>query len=254
MSDSVLFTILLQLYYANRSDVPAILSAASTHLLSLSPSDACLQLTYPSPSSGERVLMLLPEFAGCPEFAPFLSLVIKRGRECCNMTNQLDLRDSRGWTPLHYFAFFCSDLSLIKVVLRERPPSLFVRVLVAGTPLQASESRYASLGNLEQSAFFRAVTADFNASNFVAIERACGGSSPYLDREICRQATALRVAVVLCLNRQEEAPSAPSSVKAGVAISLLCLLRDFGRVRNSSDLLRRVLEYVGPYASSCDAD
>ena len=82
----------------------------------------------------------------------------------------------------------------------------------------------------------------------------CGGSSPYLAREIRRQATALRASVAICLNRQEEAPSALSSVEASVALSLLERVRDFARVGNSSDLLRRVLEYVGPYASSSDAD
>ena len=45
---------------------------------------------------------------------------------------------------------------------------------------------------------------------------------------------------------QDEAPSAVSSVEAEVAFSLLGRLRDFGRVGNSSDLLRIVLEFVGP--------
>ena len=88
----------------------------------------------------------------------------------------------------------------------------------------------------------------------MAVERICGGSSPYLDRELGKQATALRVAVSICLKRQEEAPSDLISPETGVALSLLGRVRDFGRDRHSSDLLRRVLEYVGPYASSCDAD
>ena len=55
-------------------------------------------------------------------------------------------------------------------------------------------------------------------------------------------------AVAICLNRQEKAPSAVSSAEGGVALSLLCRLRDFGRVGNSSDVLRRVFEYVGQNA------
>ena len=43
-------------------------------------------------------------------------------------------------------------------------------------------------------------------------------------------------------------------VESGVALSLLVRLRDFGCVRHSSDLLRVVLAFVGPYARSCDAE
>ena len=39
-----------------------------------------------------------------------------------------------------------------------------------------------------------------------------------------------------------------SAVEAGVALSLLGRLRDFGRVGNGSDMLKVVLEFVWPYA------
>ena len=52
--------------------------------------------------------------------------------------------------------------------------------------------------------------------------------------------------VAISLNRQESAPSAVSSVEAGVALSLLRRVRDFGRVGGSSDLLRVVFKFVGP--------
>ena len=93
--------------------------------------------------------------------------------------------------------------------------------------------------------FLRAAFSAFDASNFVALE-ALSGSSPYLSRAIQRQTIALRAAVAIGLNRQEAAPSALDSVKAGVALSLLGRARDFGRVGNSSDVLRVILEYVGP--------
>ena len=120
------------------------------------------------------------------------------------------------------------------------------------TPLRPAERYHSSTS--ENVVFFRAASAAFDASNIVALVALCGGSSPHLARGIRRQATALRAAVAICLNRQEEAPSAVSSVEAGVALSLLERLRDFGRVGDSSDLLRVVLEFVGPNASSSDAE
>ena len=69
------------------------------------------------------------------------------------------------------------------------------------------------------------------------------GSSPYLSREIHRQTIALRAAVAISLNRQEAAPSALDSVEAEVALSLLGRRRDFGRMGDSSELLRVVLEF-----------
>ena len=112
------------------------------------------------------------------------------------------------------------------------------------TPLRLAERYHSSTS--ENAVFFRAASAAFNASNLVALQTLCGGSSPYLARGIHRQATALRVTVAIYLNRQEGAPSALDSVQAGVALSLLGRARDFGRVGNSSDVLRVILEYVGP--------
>jgi len=180
-----------------------------------------------------------------------LSLVIERGRESCGTTALMNLRTIYCATPLHYFAYYYSDLSLTKVVLREHPPSLAVLTNGGRTPLHSAESND---GYPENAVFFCAASALFNASNFVALQALCGGSSPYLSREFRRHATALRAAVAICLNRQEEAPSAVSSVEASVALSLLERVRNFGRVGTSSDLLRVVFEYVGPFAISSDAD
>ena len=111
------------------------------------------------------------------------------------------------------------------------------------TPLRLAERYHGSTS--ENAVFFRAATAAYNASNLVALQTLCG-SSPYLSPEIHKQTVALRAAVAISLNRQEAAPSAVSSVEAGVALSLLGRLRDVGRVGDSSDLLRVVLDFVGP--------
>ena len=176
--------------------------------------------------------------------ASFLSLIIERGRESCGTTALTSLTNTDGRTPLHIFAAFCPDLSLTKVVLRSHPPSLTFLDNYGHTPLYYAELIHSSTS--EVTVFFRAATTAHNASNLVAIRTLCGGSSPYLSREIRKQAVPLRSAVAICLNRQEEAPSAVNSFEAGVALSLLGRLRDVGRVGNSSDLLRVVLEFVGP--------
>ena len=231
------------LFYA-RGGFPAVkaaaLVAATAHLQSLSSHDAGNQLTY----CGWGVLRLLAwRFSACEQAASFLSLIIERGRESGGTTALMSLTNG-GWTPLHSFAYFCSDLSLAKVVLREHPPSLAVLTNRGRTPLRLAEISHGSTS--ENAVFFRAASAAFNASNLVALAALCGGSSPYLSHAIHRQAIALRAAVVISLNRQEETPSAVSSIEAGVALSLLGHLRDFGRMGDSSDLLRVVLEFLGP--------
>ena len=235
-------------------DIPARFAAATTHLLSLSPSDTGKQLSYQEPVGGLTSLMFIP--CGPSEEADILlSLMLERGREkSSTTTNQMDLRTSGGWTPLHIFAYDSSDLSNVEAVLLEYPPALLARTsstFGSKTPLHLAESVH---GDPEITELLRDASAAFTTRDFVTIERICGGSSPYLDRELAKQATALRTAVAICLNRQEEAPSDLISPETGVALALLGRLRDFGRIGNSSDLLRRVLEYVGPYARSGDED
>ena len=248
--DSALCNILRQLFGADPSDHPAILSAATSHLLSRTPADAEKQLLYQRPNTGYTSLILLAVATSCSEAAPLLTVMLERGREYSSTTNQLDLRDSLGMTPMHYFAYCCPHLTLTKKVLLEHPPSLAVLDIYGCTPLHFADNVQ---GDPEITELLRDATAAFMNRDFVAIERICGGSSPYLSRELGKQATALRVAVNICLKRQEEAPSDLISPETGVALALLGLVRDIGRDRHSSDLLRRVLEYVGPYVTSCDA-
>ena len=250
MSDSTLYNTLFSAMYFTSVEFATALVSAIAHLRSLSPHNAGRQLMYQG-GLGMGVLHLLALFSACVQDASFLSLIIERGRESCGTTALMSLLDLDGETPLHYFASCCSDLSLTKMVLREHPPSLTVLTNTGWTPLRFADSSQGSTSEVAD--FFRAATAAFNTSNLVALEALCD-SSPYLSREIRRQAITLRAAVAICLNRQEEAPSAVSSVEAGVALSLLGRVRDFGRVGNSSDLLRVVLEFVGPYASMIDAE
>ena len=248
-SDSALCDIIYQLFGADPCDRPAILSAATSLLQSLTPADAKKQLLCQRPSA----LGLLSVATGCTDAAPLLTLMLERGREFCSTTNQMDPRTIDGLTPLHYFAYSCPDLSLTKMVFLEHPPALLVQTGTATgnkTPLQLAENNCGP----KTAEFLRDATAAYEASDYVTIERICGGSSPYLARELSKQATALRVAVNICLKRQEEAPSDLISPETRVALALLGLARDKGRDRHSSHLLRRVLEYVGPYASSGDAD
>jgi len=241
------FTIFNLLYGASLgtpAERAAALAAAIAYLPTLSSPVAGRQLTFRH-GSGWGVLHLLPAFFWkCEQAALFLSLVIERGRESCGTTALMSLTDIVGQTPLHYFAGDCYDLSLPKMALREHPPSLAVLDNDGRTPLYYAENYYSH--NPENAVFFRAATTAYNTSNFVALVALCGGSSPYFARELRRQATSLRAAVAICLNRQEEAPSALSSVEAGVTLSLLERVRDFGRVGNSSDLFRVVLSFVGP--------
>ena len=247
MPDSTLFTILHSALHSSRADKAAALAAATAYLPSLSSLDLVSQLTYHN-GDGWGVLHLLARwYSQCEQGAPFLSLVIDGGRESRGTTAQMSLANTSGLTPLHYLANDCDDVSLTKMVLREHPPSLAVHAKYSGwTPLEYAELY--RVPNPERAVFLRAATTAFNASDFVTLVALCDGSSPYLARELGRQATALRAAVAISLNRQEQAPSALSSGEAGDALSLLERLRDFGRVGNSSDLLRRVLEYVGPYS------
>ena len=240
MSTSTLFNILWTAWHVSPAEKVAALLAATAHLLTLPSHDAASQLVF----QGGRVLHLLAvRFWMFKQAAAFLSLVLERGRESCGATVLLSLAYN-GMTPLHTFAIRCSDLSLTKMVLREHPPSLTALDNYGMTPCDKIFHGSTS----ERSVFFRAASAAFNASDFVALVALCGGSSPFLARELRKQAIALRAAVAICLNRQEAAPSDLSSDKADVALSLLERVRDFGRVGNSSDLLRRVLEYVGPYS------
>ena len=249
---------LLNLLYSARFSTPAeqatALADAIAHLLSLPSPVAGRQLTYRGGFYREGVLHLFAFwFSECEQAAPFLSLVLERGRESCGTTALMSLITIGGSTPLHFFAR-CSDLSLTKMVIREHPPSLAVLDYNGRTPLHYAELFCFNGSTSEHAVFLRAASAAYNASNLVALVSLCGGSSPYLSREIHRQTIALRAAVAISLNRQEEAPSALSSGQAGVALSLLGRLRDFGRVGDSSDLLRVVLSFVGPYASSSDVD
>ena len=251
-NDSALCDILWHFFTADPSDHPALLSAATSHLLSLSPTVAGQQLLYQLPSLRFTSLMLLPLVLACEQAAILLALMLEMGRECSSTTNQMDLRDYCGRTPLHHFACYCPDLSLVNMVVLEHPPALLVRSITADggrTPLQLAASLDAvhGKGNPDVAVLLSATAAALAASNYVEIERVCGGSSPYLDRELAKQAIDVRVAVAICLNRQEAAPTPLASPETGVALALLGRVRDFGRARYSSDLLRRVLEYVGQY-------
>jgi len=244
MADSTLYSIFWTARYGSPAEKAAALAAATVYLLSLSPHDACNQLTYRGRNSRRVLHLIAVWFSECEQIASLLSLVIERGRESCGTPVLMSLRTNYGDTPLHSFAGNCSDLSLTKVVLREFLPSLTVLTNNGWTPLHYAELVHGSTS--ERVFFFRAASAAFNASKLVVLQTLCDGSSPYLSREIHRQTIALRAAVAICLNRQEEAPSAVSSVEAEVALSLLGRLRDFGRVGDSSDLLRVVLEFLGP--------
>ena len=246
MVHSTLFNLIDSAWNGSLAEKASALADATVLLQSLSVHAAGSQLTYRG-GVGWGMLHLLAFFWECEQAASFLSLVIERGRESCGTTVLMSITTALGWTPLHHFAYYCSDLSLTNMVLREHPPSLAVLDNNGRTPLGFAELVY---GNPERVVFFHAATTAFDASNPVALEALCGGSSPFLAHELDRLAVALRAAVAICLNRQEEAPSDLSSVESGVALSLLGRIRDFGRVGGSSDLLRRVLEYVGPYASS----
>ena len=247
MVHSTIFIILVSAMNGSRAAKAAALAAATAHLLSLSLHDTGNQLMYQD-EAGYGVLHLLAWwFSACEQAASFLSLVIERGRESCGTTDLMSLTtNANRRTPLHCFAYSCSDLSLTKMVLREHPPSLVALNNGGWTPLGFAKLNHGSTS--EFAVFFRTTTTAYNTSNLVTLEALCG-SSPYLSREIRRQTIALRAAVAICLNRQEATPSGLSSVEAGVALSLLERVRDFGRVGNSSDVLRRVLEYVGPQAN-----
>ena len=137
------------------------------------------------------------------------------------------------------------------MVVLEHPPALAVRSNARDTsysnltPLQLAEHPHSSHGNPDVPVFLEAVETAYNTSNYVAIESICGGSSPYLVRELSKQANTLRDSVAICLKRQEETPSALVSRETRVVLSIL------GAV--CPDLVRRVLEYVGPYAEPYDA-
>ena len=252
-SDSALYDLLWQCYTDALSARPSLLSAATSHLLSLPPTVAGQQLVYQSPSVELTSLMLLslPAVNMYKEAAPLLTLMLKLGRENSSTTNQMDLRDGENWTPLHFFATNCSDLSLTKMVLLEHPPALLVRTnadtgrFSSLTPLQCAEHVDAYHDNPDVAVLLRAVTDAYNTTNYVAIESICGGSSPYLVREISKQANTLRASVAICLKRQEEAPSALVSRETRVVLSILGAF--------CPDLVRCVLEYAGPYAEIYDA-
>ena len=193
------------------------------------------------------VLHLLALFSACVQDASFLSLIIERGRESCGTTALMSLTTIGGETPLQYFAFNCSDLSLTKMVLREHPPSLTVLTNNGRTPLRCAEFGHGSTSDV--AVFFRATSAAFNTSNLVALQALCGNSSPYLARELGRQTTALRSAVAISLKRPEAVPSALISRESGVALAIL------GRVRaadGAGHLLRCIFDFVGPYADPFD--
>ena len=82
--------------------------------------------------------------------------MIEKGRESCGTAVPMSLRNNHE-TPLHCFAFDCSDLSLTKTVLREHPPSLTVPDLYNNTPLQRVESHHGSY-LLERNSHFHHVT------------------------------------------------------------------------------------------------
>ena len=252
MVHSTLFNLLYSATNGSWAEKDAALVAVTANLRSLPSPDAGSQLTHRG-GGGKGVLHLLPRrFWKCEQAGSFLSLAIERGRESCGATALLSLRTNYGATPLHYFAYYCRNLSLTKMVLREHPPSLAVLTNGGWVPLRSAQSMHGSTS--EVAAFFRTMSVAFNASNFVALQTLCDGSSPYLSLEIRKQTIALRAAVAICLNRQEEAPSALISAEFGIALALLERVRDFGRIGNSSDLFRRVIEYVGPQAISSDAE
>jgi len=194
--------------------------------------------------------LLAIEFSESEQAAYLLSLAIERGRESCGTTLKMNLPNVYRRTLLHLFARFCSDLSLTKMVLREYPPSLIALTNDGETPLHFAEQSHGS--ESEIAVFFSAATAAYDAPDFVTAEVFCGGSSPYLSRELDRQAIALRSAVTICLNRlNETAPSALTSRKSTVALTII------GRIRASDGaghLLRRILDYVGPHAEPFDPD
>ena len=193
------------------------------------------------------LLTLVDGVSGCPEATPLLTLMLELGREYSSTTNQMDLRDCFGRTPLHNFVGDCSDLSLIKMVVLEHPPALVVRTNAhpgecydSLTPLQSADFH-----DSEVIAFLEAVETAYNTSNYAAIGSICGGSSPFLVRELGKQANTLRASVAICLKRQEEAPSALVSRETRVVLSILGAF--------CPDLVRCVLEYAGPYAEIYDA-
>jgi len=49
----------------------------------------------------------------------------------------------------------------------------------------------------------RAAAADYDTSDYASLANICGGSFPFLDREIGRLATELRPTVAICLNMPE---------------------------------------------------
>ena len=230
-------TLFLILYSARRgtSAVKAIaLADAAVCLQSLSSPETGSQLTYQGAGDMGVVHLLAFFFSGCEKAAPFLSLVVERGRESCVTAVLMELRDIDGVTPLHLFAYFCSDLSLTKMVLREHPPSLAALNNDGETPLHIAE--HSNSEDPATAALVRAAAAAYAASDYASLATVCGGSSPFLDREISRQATDLRAAIAICLNRPEA---------SGAALAML------GRVQaadGAGHLLRYVLDFVGPYA------
>ena len=259
MADSTLFDLLYSAKLGNQAEKTAALAAATAYLLSRSPLEAGGQLMYQNEQGMGLLHLLARRFSAGAKSAAlstltasFVALVIERSRESCGTAAVMSVTNGNGRTPLHSFASSCADLCLTKVVLREHPPSLVVLNDNNRFPLDLAEGSRG--GSSEYRRLFRAAHAAFDASNFAALQRICGGPSPYLTLELLNQETALRTAVAICVNRQEEAPAALTSVKAAVALELLRRAREVGRVGNSSDLLRRILEYVGHYARSCDAD
>ena len=244
MVNSTLLSILWTARRGSQATRATALLAATVYLRSLPSPDTGSQLTYREEYGRGLLYLLAYEFSECEQAAAFLSLVIERSRKSCGTTALISHTTALGRTPLHDFAANCSNLSLAKTVLREHPPSLTLLTSYGRTPLNLAELFRGSTSEI--TVFLRTASAAYDASNPVALVALCDGSSPYLARAIHRQTIALRSAVAICLNRQEEAPSALFSAGAGVALSLLERLRDFGRVGNSSDLLRVVLEFVGP--------
>ena len=246
MADT-LFNLLWMARYGSPAVKAAALADATVYLQSLSPHDAGNQLMYQG-ANGSGVLHLLSLFSSCEQAASLLSLVIERGRESCGTTALMSLLDAGGRTALHSFAVCCSDLFLTKVVLRENPPSLAVLDNDGQTPLHDAEHFHGSTS--ENAVFLRAPSAAFNASDYATLEILCGGSSPYLAREIRRQALALRAAVAISLKRSVAAPSALISRESGVALSILGRVRD---ADGAGHLLRYVLDFVGPQAAPYDS-
>ena len=248
MPDFSLFLILYSARDVSQAEKAAALTDATVGLQSLSPPAAGRQLMCQG-FDGRGVLHLLALwFSACEQAAPFLSLIIERGRESCGTNALMSLAPINRFTPLHCFARNCSDLSLTKMVLREHPPSLNVLNNDGRTPLRIAENRYGS--STERAVFFRAASAAYNTSNLAAFEALCGGPSPYLAREILRQEIALRAAVAICLKRSEAAPSALISRESGVALSILGRVRD---ADGAGHLLRYVLDFVGTRAAPYDS-